>query len=162
MRLWRLAAPAFAERLDGGYGLHHAGRWNRRGELVTYAATVPSLCVLEKLAHVEDLGLFPDGLRLVELLAPDDLPVTALERPGGLPDRWWQDIAVTQAIGSAWHRTGAAALLRVPSVLVRSREQADRNLVINHRHPRAAEIRIGSVEPFELDHRLLSRAAPAG
>ena len=49
MRLWRLSAAAYAERFDGGYGLEYAGRWNERGRLVTYCATGPALCVLEKL-----------------------------------------------------------------------------------------------------------------
>jgi RES domain-containing protein len=124
---------------------------------VTYAATVPSLCVLEKLVHVEDVELFPKDLRLVELAAPEDLAETALEEPASLPPGWWRDIGVAQALGSAWHAARSTPLLRVPSVVARSRETADRNLVINHLHPRAAEIRVAAVESFELDVRLLPR-----
>jgi RES domain-containing protein len=160
MRLWRLSAAAYANRLDGGYGRDHAGRWNRLGELVTYAATVPSLCVLEKLAHIEDLTLLPNDLRLIELRTPDDLPVTALEEPA-LPHGWWWDTGLTQALGSAWHRERSTPLLRVPSVVARSRETADRNMVVNHLHPRAAEIGIAGVEPFEIDLRLLARPEPS-
>lgn len=160
MRLWRLSTPAYADRLDGGYGRTNAGRWNRAGELVTYAATVPSLCVLEKLVHIEDVDLFPNDLRLVRLEAPDDLPVTALEEPAQLPAGWWRTIGLTQALGSAWHAARATPLLRAPSVIARSRETADRNVVVNHLHPRAAEIRVAAVEPFELDYRLLVRAPP--
>jgi RES domain-containing protein len=124
---------------------------------VTYAATVPSLCVLEKLAHVEDLDLFPNDLRLVELALPDDLAETILEEPDSLPPGWWRAIGVTQALGSAWHAARATPLLRAPSVVARSRETADRNVVVNHLHPRAAEIKIAAIEPFELDLRLLTR-----
>ena len=157
MRLWRLSAERYADRLDGGYGRTNAGRWNRPGELVTYATTVPSLCVLEKLAHIEDLELFPSDLRLVELAAPDDLPITVLEEPDLLPSGWWRDIGLTQALGSAWHAARSTPLLRAPSVVVRSRETADRNLVINHLHPRAGEVRIVAIELFEFDQRLLVR-----
>ena len=124
---------------------------------MTYAATMPSLCVLEKLVHVEDVELFPNDLRLVELAAPDDLGETVLEEPVSLPPSWWRDIGATQALGSAWHAARSTPLLRVPSVVARSRETADRNLVINHLHARAAEIRVAAVEPFELDVRLLPR-----
>lgn len=160
MRLWRLSAPAYADRLDGGYGRVNAGRWNRAGELITYTATVPSLCVLEKLVHIEDVDLFPNDLRLVGLEAPDDLPVTVLEEPEQLPGDWWRGIGLTQALGSAWHAARDIPLLRAPSVVARSRETADRNVVINHQHPRAAEVRVVTIEPFELDYRLLTRAPP--
>ena len=60
MRLWRLSNAEDAERFDGGYGLHRDGRWNTRGRPVTYCATGPALCLLEKLVHVEDLALLPD------------------------------------------------------------------------------------------------------
>ena len=152
-----MSTPAHAERLDGGYGRSNAGRWNRVGELVTYAATVPSLCVLEKLVHVEDVDLFPNELRLVELAVPDDLAETVLEEPDLLPPGWWRAIGVTQALGSAWHAARATPLLRAPSVVARSREPADRNVVVNHLHPRAAEIRVTAIELFELDLRLLTR-----
>jgi RES domain-containing protein len=110
-----------------------------------------------EVVHVEDVELFPKDLRLVELAAPEDLAETALEEPASLPPGWWRDIGVAQALGSAWHAARSTPLLRVPSVVARSRETADRNLVINHLHPRAAEIRVAAVESFELDVRLLPR-----
>ncbi len=60
MRLWRLSNAEDA----GRFGLHHDGRWNTRGRPVTYGATGPALCVLEKLVHVEDPALLPDGTAL--------------------------------------------------------------------------------------------------
>ena len=56
MQLWRLSGAAHARAFDGGYGLLYPGRWNSAGRAVTYCATSPSLCVLEKLVHVEDPG----------------------------------------------------------------------------------------------------------
>ena len=54
MLLWRLSGVQHAEAFDGGYGLLFEGRWNTIGHAVAYCATSPSLCVLEKLVHVED------------------------------------------------------------------------------------------------------------
>lgn len=65
MQLWRLSGAAFAERFDGGFGLEHDGRWNGRGRPITSCSTGPSLCVLEKLAHIEEAGLLPGDTMLV-------------------------------------------------------------------------------------------------
>ena len=73
MRLWRLSGADFAERFDGGYGLRHDGRWNVSGHPVTYCASGPSLCVLEKLVHVDDPLLLPDDTMLVCYDVPDDV-----------------------------------------------------------------------------------------
>ena len=35
MRMWRLSGADDAERFDGGFGLHHDGRWNSRGRPIT-------------------------------------------------------------------------------------------------------------------------------
>ena len=55
MRLWRLSAAKYARSFDGGYGLRHHGRWNTRGRPVTYCATGPALCLLEKLVHIDEM-----------------------------------------------------------------------------------------------------------
>jgi RES domain-containing protein len=146
--------------LDGGYGRHHAGRWNRQGELVTYCASVPSLCILEKLVHIEDVDLFPNNLQLVELTVPDGLAVTIHEEGSSLPNGWHRNLAVSQDIGSAWYDSTTSPLLRVPSVIARTAETTDRNWVINHRHPDAAHIVVAGVTPFDFDHRLLRRPSP--
>jgi RES domain-containing protein len=152
MRLWRLSGQAHAEAFDGGYGLLHDGRWNSVGHAVTYAATSPSLCVLEKLVHVEDPLLLPD-LVMVRYEAPDDLARASLA-PADLPEDWRRDEALTQRLGDRWHRESASPLFLVPSAVVPVRDSPDVNVVINNRHPGAAAIRIHSAEPFVLDPRL--------
>jgi RES domain-containing protein len=83
MRLWRLSGRQHAESFDGGYGLLYDGRWNTTGHAVTYCATSPSLCVLEKLVHIEDPALLPDLVMLTydvpdylacEIVAFEELP----------------------------------------------------------------------------------------
>ena len=86
MLLWRLSGVQHAQAFDGGYGLLFDGRWNSAGHPVTYCATSPSLCILEKLVHVEDPALLPP-LRMVRYDVPDDLPVETIAI-AALPDSW--------------------------------------------------------------------------
>jgi RES domain-containing protein len=74
MLLWRLSRAEHAGAMDGGYGLLFDGRWNSVGPAVTYCSTSPSLCVLEKLVHIEDPSLLPE-LVMVTYDVPDTLPV---------------------------------------------------------------------------------------
>ncbi|MDO9443633.1 MAG: RES family NAD+ phosphorylase [Beijerinckiaceae bacterium] len=153
MRFWRLSIDRLADRFDGGYGLLHDGRWNLAGRPVTYAATSPALCVLEKLVHIEDPALMP-RLAMVTFEAPDDLAVDELGLDD-LPASWRRDETLTQRLGSEWLGAMSAAILRVPSAIVSFPGGPDFNLVINHMHRDAGAIRIASTEPFELDLRLL-------
>lgn len=152
MLLWRLSGVEFGQVFDGGYGLLHEGRWNSVGHALTYCATSPSLCVLEKLVHIEDPALMPPQV-MVRYEVPDDLTVDTVELRS-LPARWRHEETLTQQRGDRWHEAGATALLRVPSAIVPLPGAPDQNVLINHRHPDAARIGIVSVEPFELDIRL--------
>jgi RES domain-containing protein len=154
MRLWRLSAAPHARTFDGGYGLLHDGRWNAVGDPVTYCATVPSLCVLEKLVHIEAIEDLPDDLRMVEYEAPDDLAMDVWELDD-LPPDWRRNELDARTRGSGWLRRATAPLLRVPSVVVAEAEAPDRNIVINHRHPEHRRIVIRAVRPFAIDPRLL-------
>ena len=152
MVLWRLSGRQYAEAFDGCYGLLFDGRWNTVGHAVTYCATSPSLCILEKLVHIEDPALLP-ALVMVTYEGPDTLQVEAinLER---LPPDWRRQEGWTQRRGDEWHRTRSAPLLRVPSAVVPLLGSPDLNVVINHNHPAAGEISLRKLEPFVLDPRL--------
>ena len=153
MRMWRLSGADYAERFDGGFGLVHDGRWNTRGRLITYCATGPALCVLEKLAHIEDARLLPDDTVLVRYDVPDDLRIEE-SPPDALPEHWRADERLTQSIGDAWLDGVSACLLRVPSIIVPITDADDRNIIVNHRHEDAARIAISRIERFEYDPRL--------
>lgn len=159
MRLWRLSRPEDAERFDGGYGLAHAGRWNRLGQAVTYLSSVPSLCVLEKLVHAGDVELFPDVHCLVRYEAPDNIGVEVYEPGAPLAAGWDLDESATQALGWSWYAFSAAPLLRVPSVIVPTIETGDRNYVVNHRHSESARIRREEISYYRFDARLQALAA---
>jgi RES domain-containing protein len=152
MILWRLSGERHARSFDGGYGLLHDGRWNTAGHAVTYCATSPALCVLEKLVHVEDPALLP-ALVMVRYEAPDDL-IAETCAAGELPDGWKRDESWTQQRGDRWHEALDAPLLRVPSAIVPLEGSPDQNVLVNHRHPAAAAILLLAAEPFVLDTRL--------
>jgi RES domain-containing protein len=152
MLLWRLSGRQHARAFDGGYGLLFDGRWNTVGHAVTYCATSPSLCVLEKLVHIEDPALLPE-LIMVAYEAPDALAVetVTLER---LPHDWRSDEATTQQRGDTWHDRRATVLLQVPSAVVPILGSPDLNVLINHTHGDVSQIVMVRVEPFALDLRL--------
>jgi RES domain-containing protein len=152
MLLWRLSGKQHAAAFDGGYGLLFDGRWNTIGHAVTYCSTSPSLCVLEKLVHIEDPALLPD-LVMVTYSAPDEIPFEAVDLDD-LPADWRRLEEWTQRRGDSWHRSRSTPLLRTPSVIVRLPDSPDRNVVVNHGHPGASEIKILRSAPFALDARL--------
>ena len=153
MLLWRLSGLQHASAFDGGYGLLFDGRWNTTGHAVTYCATSPSLCVLEKLVHIEDPALLPE-LVMVTYRIPDSLSADSIELTD-LPIGWQGQESVTQSQGNAWHRLRSTPLLNVPSAIVPLKDSPDWNVLINHTHPESATIKIASSTPFVLDTRLL-------
>lgn len=152
MLLWRLSGLQHASAFDGGYGLLFDGRWNTTGHAVTYCATSPSLCVLEKLVHVEDPTLLP-ALVMVTYDVPDDLAIETIPL-AALPPGWRQAETTTQQQGDTWHRQRSAALLSVPSAIMPIAESPDVNFLVNHTHPDAARITIRSQQDFRFDPRL--------
>jgi RES domain-containing protein len=154
MILWRLSGVAHAQAFDGGYGLLYDGRWNTAGHAVTYCATSPSLCVLEKLVHVEDPELLP-ALMMVRYDVPDVLGLETVSI-AELSESWQFQEGWTQGRGDAWHEAVGAPLLKVPSAIVPLDGSPDENVLINHRHPSATQIQIAAVEAFALDIRLFA------
>lgn len=155
MRLWRLSGAGYADRFDGGYGERYDGRWNTSGHPVTYCATGPALCVLEKLVHIDDPVLLPDDTMLVCYEVPQDLTVETmgLDR---IPIDWLTQHRKTQSMGDAWLRNSTAALLQVPSAVVPIPHADDRNVLVNHRHDDAGRISISRIDRFEYDPWLFS------
>lgn len=154
MRLWRLSSARRARDFDGGYGLHFSGRWNSAGRPVTYCASVPSLAALEKRVHVLDPANLPP-LAMVEYEAPDDLPRRDIEL-AELAHDWVAREVDTQSLGDAWLDSVTGALLFVPSAIIALERAPERNVMINHLHPRVAEIRVASITDFSLDPRLFA------
>jgi RES domain-containing protein len=153
MLLWRLSIRQYAKLFDGGYGLLFDGRWNTVGHAVTYCSTSPSLCMLEKLVHIEDPALLPEFV-MVTYDVPDSLSAESIGLDD-LPTDWRRQEGLTQRRGDAWHRSRMTPLLQVPSAIVPLQGSPDRNVLINHTHPESAAINIVSSVPFALDARLI-------
>lgn len=152
MVLWRLSGRQHANAFDGGYGLLFDGRWNTAGHAVTYCGTSPSLCVLEKLVHVEDPALLPE-LLMVTYECPDTVAVETIAL-ADLPSDWQRNEILTQSRGDGWHQLRSTALLFVPSAIVPLAGSPDVNVVINHHHPAARQIRPRTIQPYVFDPRL--------
>ncbi len=108
--------------------------------------------MLEKLVHVQDPELLPT-LVMVRYAVPDHLGVATITVTE-LPEAWRRQESWTQQRGDQWHAALATPLLQVPSAIVPLAGSPDLNVLINHRHPAAAEISVIAAETFVLDTRL--------
>ena len=148
--VWRITTARFAGTAFSGEGARrYGGRWNPKGCEVVYTAESQSLALLELM--VQD-----DPLRAHYILIPAHLPsglpetrIDAEQLPGD-----WRTIGardVLQDLGAAWLQAAATAVLSVPSAVV----PAERNYLLNPRHPDFAHIRIGTPQSLQTDTRLL-------
>jgi RES domain-containing protein len=149
MILWRLTRRPYAD-LSGRGGELADGRWHTRGRPVVYCAASAALAVLEVRVHLDlPLDLLPDGYVLMQIQAPDDLAVRAIE-PSDLPTRWRSREDLCRPLGVAWLAEGSTALLSVPSAIV----EVERNVLVNPKHADAAPITVAGIVAFPWDERL--------
>ncbi len=136
---WRIARLPYAD-LSGDGARRWGGRWNRPGRPVVYLADHPALALLEVRVHLDlPFDLLPDDFVLMQVGLPDGPLAVLAEVPDDPP-----------AAGAAWLDLGAAAILRVPSVLV----PGAWNLLLNPSHPAAAEARVLARTTLRFDPRL--------
>ena len=148
--VWRITTERFAQSAFSGEGARlHGGRWNPKGWEVVYTAESQSLALLELM--VQD-----DPLRAHYVLIPAQLPDDPSETRidvDQLPEDWRTIGArdVLQSMGQAWLQSARTVLLSVPSAVV----PAERNVLINPRHPDFARIVVGEPQSLRTDTRLL-------
>ena len=118
-----------------------------------YCGATASLCALEVLAHS---AMLPTDMVVVQARIPNRLSIRTVEETD-LPPNWSRPIPTkkTQDLGTDWVKSGATAVLSVPSVIVPS----ERNYLLNPAHPDFARIRFFPPRPFTFDSRL--RPSPA-
>jgi RES domain-containing protein len=149
MILWRLTRRPYAD-LSGRGGELADGRWHTRGRPVVYCAASAALAVLEVRVHLDlPLDLLPDGYVLMQIQAPDDLAVRAIE-PSDLPTRWRSREDLCRPIGDAGLEEGSTALLSVSSAVV----EVERNVLLNPRHPEARYVTVDEATSFGWAERL--------
>ena len=152
--VWRITTARFADTAFSGEGARlYGGRWNPKGWQVVYTAESQSLALLELM--VQD-----DPLRAHYVLMAAELPADMAQTRidvEQLPDDWRTLSArdILQAVGEAWLQAAATAVLSVPSAVV----PAERNYLLNPRHPDFARIRIGQPQSLQTDTRLLRNLA---
>lgn len=116
---------------------------------MVYTAESQSLALLELM--VQD-----DPLRAHYVLIPAQLPAKLLKTRidiDQLPDDWRTIGArdVLQSLGQSWLQEARTAVLSVPSAVV----PAERNFLINPRHPDFTRIMLGAPQSLQTDTRLL-------
>lgn len=148
--VWRITTARFTQSaFDGEGAKRYGGRWNPKGWGVVYTAESQSLALLEMM--VQD-----DPLRahyvLIPVQLPADLPEARIE-VDQLPDDWRTIDArdILQSMGQAWLQEAQTAVLSVPSAVV----PAERNILINPRHPEFARLVLGEPQSLQTDTRLL-------
>jgi RES domain-containing protein len=151
MTAWRIGDPngEFPIWDDGG-ARRAEGRWHRAGTGVIYASRSYATAMLEKLVHYS--GALPRGQHYIEITVPSgtSYEVFSEAHHAGWADR---DGKVARDFGDRWYREARSAILFVPSVVARMKQ----NLVINTSHPDFARITIGLETPVWWDERLFAR-----
>lgn len=163
MRAWRIydhkapyaRQPDF-DPLDGAGGLQGHARWHHRGRPILYAASSPSLALLEILVHIDPRRF--QQQTLLELELDDDAErVTRAQLVQLLRDAPPNDpVARTRDYGTAWLAEKRSLALIVPSLVMPFED----NIILNPQHPAAQSIRITARERITLDERLIKRLAP--
>ena len=147
MEIYRICLAKYAGELVAS---DNPGRWNLRGQLVTYAAGSRALACLENVVHRSGEGL-NSLFKVIRIEVPDGLAIEELTLDHMPPD--WQlprHYARCQPLGAAWYQRRTAVVLRVPSSIIAH----ERNYVLNTRHPDFGQIGIVGWEDFEFDPRI--------
>lgn len=147
MLLYRITRQLFAD-LNGDGSRLYGGRWNSEGRAAVYLASSRSLAMLEALVHLDPTNI-PDNLCLMQIEVPDDVQDLDLKL---LPENWerYDDQYALKQIGNNFLLKKEKLLLKVPSAIVKQ----EFNFLFNPLHPKAAEAKIVSTEPFIFDSRL--------
>ncbi len=153
--LWRISkeTPDYkAADLTGGGAKAMGGRWNRKGTAVVYAASTIALATLETLAHLGDNIPIRNAF-LVSIVVPASVwAQRQTVEAASLPPAWVAEPPGAASIdfGDAWLRSGAGALLLVPSIIV----PEEYNVLINPAHPSTVRITSAVTRQYIYDPRL--------
>jgi RES domain-containing protein len=160
--VWRLAAPAYADFLNGEGSRIFGARWNSPGRGVVYTCAHLSLSVLETYVHIppEQRDALPEFEALC-IQVPDNAGMTRIT-PAMLEGFLLASDpeSACRAVGDRWLEAGADLVLAAPSIVV----PEELNFMLNPVHSRMHEVSIVSRRKFDFDPRLattrLERPAP--
>lgn len=148
---FRLVKTRYADTAFSGEGARlYGGRWNSRGQRVSYAADSISLAALELLVHLRAEEIL--GAYTLFRVALEDSQIMTLAYEA-LPKEWQAEPAPRSAalIGDAWVAEAPSIALRVPSVIVHE----EYNVLLNPNHPDYTRLTSQATSrPFQFDQRL--------
>ena len=153
--VWRIATdtPTYvADDLTGTGAKLTGGRWNEKGFAMVYASETRAMACLETIVHL-NAGALPLNRYLVAIDVPDTTWAKAQrETAASLAVGWDAEPAgkVSIDFGTDWLKTGATALLVVPSVVV----PEEFNVLINPFHPDRKGLTANKIRKWTYDPRL--------
>ncbi len=148
MIVYRLAIQEYASDLSGEGAAIYGGRWNPAGLKALYSSEHISLCILEILART-NIDINPPAYQLVILEFPEK-NMTVI-KPLELKAAWKQHVEYTQWIGEEFLKNNQSLALQVPSAIV----ERENNFLLNPFHKNYSQVKIISIEPLDLDKRLM-------
>lgn len=145
---WRIVKEKYADAAFSGEGARQAGgRFNSVGVPVVYTSSSLALAQLEILVNLPTERLLSSYVAF--RVRFDE---TLVQPVGDLPANWRQNPAPrsVKTVGDRWVASERSLVLRVPSAVV----PAERNYLINPRHPDVDKLEIeGPFDP-QIDPRL--------
>jgi len=150
LRAWRIVKRKHARRAFSGEGARlYGGRWNSPGVALVYTAESQSLAALAMAVHLDSSDLL--GSYVVFEVGIDESLVLSID-PSQLPRNWRADPPPKKAreIGDSWAKAGPSAVLQVPSATL----PAERNFLLNPRHPDFPRLVFSKPFAFHFDARL--------
>jgi|SRR5271170_4425738 RES domain-containing protein len=153
--LWRIAAdtPSYgADDLTGKGAEITGGRWNRKGTPLVYTSESRALACLETLVHLAGGVPLPLNRYVVEIRVPQPLWDARTRFDAAVHVGWDAEPAglVSLDWGTQWAQSLQALLAEVPSIVV----PEEFNLLVNPRHPDAAQVHMQKVRRWTYDRRL--------
>lgn len=157
MEVYRIQKDKHRDTVLSGEGARlYGGRWNKEGIPLVYTSSSMELALLEATVHFE--GLPPAGLPPY-ILVTIDLPDEVISYPAVelLPPDWplYEGYPADELAGfiqRQFQQTGCMGVA-VPSVVMPHSKA--RNILLNPLNPAMSQVRIVSIQPHEIDPRLL-------
>jgi len=125
----------------------YPGRWNTPASPIIYASEHYSTAMLEKLVHANNV--LPPNQHYIRITIPNGTSYEVFQSAAH-PGWDGKDESLCKAFGMDWYEEQRSAVLLVPSIPAR----VERNVLINPRHPDAAQITYELPEPVWWEGRL--------
>ncbi len=146
MIVYRITTEQWSKSLQAS---GNVARWNAKGTFIIYTAGSRSLACLENLVHRS--GEWQGKIYKVMLIEfSDKIKIDTIESTE-LKKNWEQINSFTycQSMANKWLADATAAVLRVPSVVIKK----EYNYLINPQHRDFKLVKLTGVEDFNFDER---------